>query len=181
MCNWDVPCADLTAYFRPGSSGPFLDTPGMRAYGPRRNDPRRFRPFPSLVRALPMSNDDKNGRKVADGMSAADRAALSKRASDIGAKIETAKNRHGVPKHGDASQGNAMARGLKISAELIGGVVVGGGIGWLLDKWLGTFPWLFIVFFLLGSAAGILNIVRQAQRETTPPAPSVKDDEDDEK
>jgi ATP synthase protein I len=50
-----------------------------------------------------------------------------------------------------------------------------------LDKWLGTFPWLFILFFLLGSAAGMLNIVRQAQREKTPPAPSVKDDEDDEK
>ena len=72
-----------------------------------------------------------------------------------------------------------MARGLKISAELIGGVVVGGGLGWLLDRWLGTFPLLFIVFFLLGSAAGILNIVRQAQRETTPPAPSVMDDDDD--
>ena len=59
--------------------------------------------------------------------------------------------------------------------------VAGGGIGWVLDKWLNTFPALFIVFFLLGSAAGILNIVRQAQRETTPPAPSVKDDEDDDK
>ena len=74
-----------------------------------------------------------------------------------------------------------MARGLKISAELIGGVVVGGGLGWLLDKSLNTFPLMFILFFLLGSAAGILNIVRQAQREVTPPAPSVKDDEDDDK
>jgi ATP synthase protein I len=126
-----------------------------------------------------MSNDDKNGRRTADEMLAAERAVLSKRASDIGAKIETAKNRHGAPHRGDSSQGNAMAKGLKISAELIGGVVVGGGMGWLLDKWLGTFPWLFILFFLLGSAAGILNIVRQAQREKTPPAPSVRDDDDD--
>ena len=128
-----------------------------------------------------MSIDDKNGHRATDNLSAEDRAALAKRASDIGAKIETAKNRHVVPKHEAASQGDAMARGFKISAELIGGVVVGGGLGWLLDKWLGTFPALFIVFFLLGSAAGILNIVRQAQRETTPPAPSVKDDEDDDK
>ena len=74
-----------------------------------------------------------------------------------------------------------MGRGMKISAELIGGVVAGGGIGWVLDKWLNTYPALFIVFFLLGSAAGILNIVRQAQRERTPPAPSVIDDEDDDK
>ena len=126
-----------------------------------------------------MSNDDKNGHRAADAMSAAEWEALSKRASAIGEKIDAAKQRHATPSRGDASQGQAMARGLKISAELIGGVVVGGGLGWLLDKWLGTFPWLFILFFLLGSAAGILNIVRQAQREKTPPAPSVVDDEDD--
>jgi ATP synthase protein I len=128
-----------------------------------------------------MSNDDKNGRSAADTLSAAERAALSKRASEIGAKIETAKNKQVGPHRRDASQGNAMARGLKISAELIGGIVVGGGLGWLLDKWLGTFPWLFILFFLLGSAAGMLNIVRQAQREKTPPAPSVRDDDEDDK
>jgi ATP synthase protein I len=128
-----------------------------------------------------MSNDNPTGRKAPEAMSAAERTALQKRASDIGVKIDSAKTRHAVPNHRDSSQGNAMARGLKISAELIGGVVVGGGLGWLLDKWLGTFPWLFILFFLLGSAAGMLNIVRQAQREKTPPAPSVKDDGDDDK
>jgi ATP synthase protein I len=124
-----------------------------------------------------MSTDDPNGRRSADTLSAEQREALAKRAADIGAKIETAKTRHATP-HGNGRQGDAMARGLKISAELIGGVVVGGGMGWLLDKWLGTFPLLFIVFFLLGSAAGMLNIIRQAKRETTPPAPSVTDDAD---
>ena len=142
-----------------------------------------------------MSNNDNNGPDVSGTLSAAEREALSKRASDIGAKIEVAKHRRDLPgqaNRGDvqgnsqgSSQGNsrasAMGRGMKVSAELIGGVVAGGGIGWVLDKWLNTFPALFIVFFLLGSAAGILNIVRQAQRETTPPAPSVKDDEDDDK
>ena len=126
-----------------------------------------------------MSTSDKNGHPSADVLSSTERADLSKRASAIGAEIDAAKQRRSSPKHGTADQGNAMARGLKISAELIGGVVVGGGLGWLLDRWLGTFPLLFIVFFLLGSAAGILNIVRQAQRETTPPAPSVMDDDDD--
>jgi ATP synthase protein I len=128
-----------------------------------------------------MSNENPTGRKVPEAMTAEERAALQKRASEIGAKIDSAKSRQAGPNRGDSSQGNAMARGLKISAELIGGVVVGGGLGWLLDKWLGTFPLLFIVFFLLGSAAGMLNIVRQAQREKTPPAPSVKDDDEDDK
>ena len=134
-----------------------------------------------------MSNNDKTGPEATGTLSVAEREALSKRASDMGAKIEAAKHRRDVPGQADrsgskgVSQGSAMGRGLKVSAELIGGVVAGGGIGWVLDKWLNTFPALFIVFFLLGSAAGILNIVRQAQRETTPPAPSVKDDEDDDK
>ncbi len=128
-----------------------------------------------------MSNDNPTGRKAPEAMTAEARVALQKRASEIGAKIDSAKSRHATPNRGESSQGDAMARGLKISAELIGGVVVGAGLGWLLDRWLGTFPLLFIVFFLLGSAAGMLNIVRQAQREKTPPAPSVKDDEDDDK
>ena len=134
-----------------------------------------------------MSNNDKNGPEVAGGLSAAEREALGKRASDVGARIEAAKHRRDGPgrasrggDHGGA-QASAMGRGMKISAELIGGVVAGVGIGWVLDKWLNTYPALFIVFFLLGSAAGILNIVRQAQRERTPPAPSVIDDEDDDK
>jgi len=61
------------------------------------------------------------------------------------------------------------------------GILVGSFIGWMLDRWLGNEkPWFFILFFLLGAAAGILNIVRMAMREKkTPPLPSVKDDEDD--
>lgn len=74
-----------------------------------------------------------------------------------------------------------MGRGMKIAAELIGGVIAGSAIGWFLDQWLGTKPWLFIVFFLLGTAAGMLNIIRQAGQEKTPPAPSVRDDDDDDK
>jgi ATP synthase protein I len=42
-------------------------------------------------------------------------------------------------------------------------LVVGGGIGWLLDRWLGTSPAFLIVFFLLGAAAGTLNVFRAAK------------------
>jgi len=50
--------------------------------------------------------------------------------------------------------------GLRVGVELLAALVVGGGIGWLLDGWLGTKPWLFLVFFILGFAAGILNVYR---------------------
>ena len=126
-----------------------------------------------------MSNDEKTGPPAAGHLSAADKVDLSKRASSIGEGIDAVRSRQPVQKHRDVNQGDAMGRALKVSAELIGGVGVGSVLGWFLDKWLGTYPWLFILCFFLGTGAGLLNIVRQAQREVTPPAPSVKDDEDD--
>lgn len=41
-------------------------------------------------------------------------------------------------------------------------IVIGAGIGYFLDRWLGTTPWLFFLFFFLGLAAGILNVYRTA-------------------
>lgn len=41
-------------------------------------------------------------------------------------------------------------------------VVLGALFGWLLDRWLGTSPWLFMVFFFFGLAAGIINVYRTA-------------------
>jgi ATP synthase protein I len=55
-------------------------------------------------------------------------------------------------------RGNAFGKALRLSTELIAGVAVGGFIGWALDVWLGTKP-----FLMLGAAAGILNVVRAAK------------------
>jgi len=55
-----------------------------------------------------------------------------------------------------------MARGFKLSSELIAGVVVGALIGWGFDRLLSTSPFGLIVFFLLGFAAGVLNVIRSA-------------------
>jgi ATP synthase protein I len=41
-------------------------------------------------------------------------------------------------------------------------VVIGAYLGWVLDKWMGTSPWMFFLFFVLGLAAGILNVYRTA-------------------
>lgn len=61
---------------------------------------------------------------------------------------------------GRMSRGQGLAFALRIGTELVAAVIVGVAIGWLLDYWLGTKPWLMIVFFLLGSAAGVLNVFR---------------------
>jgi ATP synthase protein I len=41
-------------------------------------------------------------------------------------------------------------------------IVLGVWVGWVLDKWLGTSPWMFFLFFVLGLAAGVLNVYRTA-------------------
>jgi ATP synthase protein I len=123
-----------------------------------------------------MPADKPTDRKPGE-ISSSDREALKQRANEIGSQLEGAKKRREVPSA--AGRGAAMGRGMRIATELVAGVIVGGVLGWYLDQWLGTKPWLFIVFFLLGTAAGMLNIIRQASQEKTPPAPSVKDDPED--
>jgi ATP synthase protein I len=57
-----------------------------------------------------------------------------------------------------------MAYGLRMASELVAAVLVGGIIGYFLDYLLGTAPWLFLVMFLLGFVAGILNVLRAYRR-----------------
>ena len=56
--------------------------------------------------------------------------------------------------------GTGIGFGLRIGVELVAALIVGGGIGFMLDRWLGTGPWLQVVFFLLGAAAGLVNVYR---------------------
>ena len=61
-----------------------------------------------------------------------------------------------------AATASGYAKGFRLSSELVAGVLVGAGIGWLIDRWLGVSPWGLIVFLLLGFAAGVLNVMRSA-------------------
>ena len=61
-----------------------------------------------------------------------------------------------------AATASGYARGFRLSSELVGGVALGAGLGWLIDRGLGIAPWGLIVFVLLGFAAGVLNVMRSA-------------------
>lgn len=63
---------------------------------------------------------------------------------------------------------SAFGFALRAGVELVAALVVGGGIGWLLDRWLGTGPFLMVLFFFLGSGAGMLNVFRIARRMNRP-------------
>ena len=61
-------------------------------------------------------------------------------------------------------RGSFMGNAFKLGTELVAAVGVGTIIGFILDSWFGTKPWLIIVFFFIGSAAGILNVIKTAKR-----------------
>ena len=62
------------------------------------------------------------------------------------------------------SNAASLGKALKISTELVAAVVVGSTIGFLLDNWFDTKPLLTICFFIMGVAAGILNVFRSAKK-----------------
>ena len=64
----------------------------------------------------------------------------------------------------DEKKGSFMGSAFKLGTELVATVVVGTIIGFILDSWFGTKPWLIIIFFFLGAAAGMLNVIRAANR-----------------
>ena len=57
-----------------------------------------------------------------------------------------------------------MGSAFKLGTELVASVAVGTIIGFILDNWFDTKPWLIIIFFFLGAAAGMLNVIRTANR-----------------
>jgi ATP synthase protein I len=98
------------------------------------------------------------------GARSADEAALSARLRHLGERLDQVKSTRPIEDTAPRPQANAsaMARGIRLSTELVAGVIVGAAVGWALDRWLGLKPWGFIVFTLLGFAAGMLNLMRSA-------------------
>ena len=97
------------------------------------------------------------------GRSPNDEAALSARLRRLGDQLTQASRPvDRVEPRRSSADPSMIARGFRLSSELVAGVVVGALIGWLLDRWLGISPWGLIVFLLLGFAAGVLNVMRTA-------------------
>lgn len=74
-----------------------------------------------------------------------------------------------------------LARGLRIAAEFVAAILVGSGIGYLIDQIAGTTPWALLVMFMVGFAAGILNVTRVVAEMNAqkPVAPEAADDADE--
>ncbi len=119
-------------------------------------------------------HDDKPGLVTADLAARIERAQGERKVRAEQARVSAAKDMTG------------MSRGLRLGSEFIAAILVGAGIGYLLDLWLGTGPWIMLVMLLVGFAAGVLNVTRAASEmnKAAPPPPGSDlgpggDDEDD--
>ena len=81
----------------------------------------------------------------------------------LGEEIDRARAAR-VPRQPVVADRSALQQGLglgvRIGIELVVAIVVSTGLGWAIDRWLGTRPWGMIVLFFLGIAAGMLNVYR---------------------
>ena len=82
------------------------------------------------------------------------------------ARLAKARSRQGLdPKPVDPSAGGAkgpspMGVGLRVGVEMLSALIVGASLGYWLDKWLHTSPFLLSLFVLLGGAGGVANVWR---------------------
>jgi len=113
-------------------------------------------------------SDPADGRGSGKGqMSPEDKAAFEGRVSDLGDRLGKVRAQRAADAHANLDaemRGRGMAYGMRMAAELVAAVIVGGLIGFGLDRWLGSTPWLFLLFFVLGFVAGVLNVLRAYER-----------------
>ncbi len=80
-------------------------------------------------------------------------------------RLREARAKRGLDKPKEAGPASGLPTGpwgvgFRAGVEVVSALAVGVAIGLLLDRWLGSWPWLFLVFFVLGSVAGVLNVYR---------------------
>jgi ATP synthase protein I len=110
-----------------------------------------------------MPVDEKDANRGRGEISPEERNAFRKRASELGSRLDKVKTRQ-ARDHGSAQPTPGIGQGMRMAADLVAAVLVGGLIGWALDRLLGTAPWLFIVMLLLGFVAGVRMLLKTYER-----------------
>ena len=83
---------------------------------------------------------------------------------DFKTRLKIAKSNLKKTDNDSSKEASFLGNAFKLGTELVAAVAVGTIIGFILDSWLGTTPWLIVIFFFVGAAAGMLNVVRTAKR-----------------
>jgi ATP synthase protein I len=103
-----------------------------------------------------------------DDESAALRARLNRLSAELKGRPAPTPTPEQKPERKPDAAGSAMSLGLRAGSEFVSAVIIGLGIGWVLDRVLHTNPAFLIVFFLIGVAAGIWNVIRLTSPKRSP-------------
>ncbi|MGW8205488.1 MAG: AtpZ/AtpI family protein [Hyphomicrobiaceae bacterium] len=117
-----------------------------------------------------MSNSSDGQDRNEGKLSPQEIAQFERRVSELDkklGKVRAERDAEAGDREGSAMRGRGMAAGMRMASEMVGAVLVGAAIGYGLDLFLGTKPWLLLLFFVLGFAAGVLNVMRGYQRLQT--------------
>jgi len=116
-----------------------------------------------------MAEDTNSSGSGNRDQSSSDEAALSARLGNLDQRLSKVRDSRkvGTDQSGNEqdtaqARASAMAIGLRLSSELVAGVLGGAALGWGFDRLLSTSPWGLIVFLLLGFTAGVINVMRAA-------------------
>lgn len=105
---------------------------------------------------------------------------LDRQIKEARAKQEQETNPLGLSKAANTAEGTA-GKAVRVTSEMAAALIVGGVLGFWLDKWLNTKPMFMIVLFFAGFAAGFMNILRMQNAEKQGPATGDGDKEKKEK
>jgi ATP synthase protein I len=118
-----------------------------------------------------MSEKDRQGlegKRVPETEDEALKARLERLASALEDRRTREPHRTALDEASANTTGRAFSLGIRVLSEFIAGIIAGGGIGWLLDDWLGTRPVFLLVFMTLGIITGFWNVYRIAAKPTGP-------------
>lgn len=109
-----------------------------------------------------MTENSGEGSPPKGQISQKDLTQFKTRLDQLDERIETA--RTGARPDEPDTRAGSIGKAFRMATDLVAAVVVGAFIGWALDQWIGwEKPWMLILFFMLGFAAGMRNLLRTAQ------------------
>lgn len=117
----------------------------------------------NTARNMPGTDNRRNNHRQDDGRRYEADSELHSRLRDLKGRLGEAGKAQNSGEEPDNQRAASIGLAFRLATELVAGLLVGGVIGWFLDRWLGTSPIMLLVFFALGAAAGIVNVIRTAR------------------
>jgi ATP synthase protein I len=119
---------------------------------------------------LTMSEQSQKGDRAQQGSGPSSDAELSAKLRQLDARLSEVRSERATghePQGRLGADGTAMARGMKLVSEFVAGIVAGGILGWLIDRFAGIQPFGLLMGLMFGFAAGLRNLYRATSRPSS--------------